>query len=434
MRLIVIQTEGAHRMRPPFRASVVAGTQAETADANEIDESDDSDDDEEVQRNKGDASLVFRSIPHIGGVNRIRARLFADVGDSPPEPPEAYHVATFADTGKVHIFDIAPHLQSLSSSVAVPPASLAKKPQYTVTSHGKNEGFALAWGPPIGQASSSRLLSGDVQGRIFLTTLTPSSFTPTPQPFTSHTSSVEDLQWSPEELTVFASCSADQSVRIWDVRVKQKKSVLSLDKAHDADVNVMSWNTLTKYLLLTGGDEGGLKVWDLRQMKGYVPFLFCKIELRSCSASQKPTPVASFSWHQAPITSVEWHPTDDSSFLASAADDSVTLGISPSKQMMMMPMPALVRVTRLPMFQLSSCLFIKVKTTLKRHTGILKFQVWQSRRLLQASASSRQFHRMVVLLVNGIRQIVYSGLTKPFVLPPTYATPLRRTFVKWYRH
>jgi len=38
-----------------------------------------------------------------------------------------------------------------------------------------------------------------------------------------------------------------------------------------------------------------------------------------------PSPVAAFAWHSAPITSIEWHPTDDSVFVASGADDQITL-------------------------------------------------------------------------------------------------------------
>jgi len=48
------------------------------------------------------------------------------------------------------------------------------------------------------------------------------------------------LQWSPTEADVFASCSVDGTLRIWDTRSRQG-SAISI-KAHDADINVISWN------------------------------------------------------------------------------------------------------------------------------------------------------------------------------------------------
>lgn len=48
------------------------------------------------------------------------------------------------------------------------------------------------------------------------------------------------MQWSPTEPDIFASCSVDGNIAIWDVRLG-KKPVESF-KAHNADVNVISWN------------------------------------------------------------------------------------------------------------------------------------------------------------------------------------------------
>lgn len=159
-----------------------------------------------------------------------------------------------------------------------------------------------------------RLLSGDVASKIFLTTSTQSGFVTNETPFLSHTSSIEDLQWSPSEQTVFASCSADRSIRIWDVRMKSRKSALALEGAHPDDINVIDWNKTTDYLLLSGGEEGGLNVWDLRSV-------------RSTNKSTKgdPKPVAEFQWHKGPISSVEWNPNEESVFAASGRDDQVTL-------------------------------------------------------------------------------------------------------------
>lgn len=48
------------------------------------------------------------------------------------------------------------------------------------------------------------------------------------------------MQWSPTEDDVFASCSVDGKISIWDIRLG--KSPAASFKAHNADVNVISWN------------------------------------------------------------------------------------------------------------------------------------------------------------------------------------------------
>lgn len=212
---------------------------------------DDSEGEEDNDEVDEDARLDFLTFPHVGSVNRVRAAP-APAGGAVPDP---YHVASWSETGKVHIWDVRPLIDTLSG----PSKPRQKTPVHTITAHGRAEGFALEWG-------NSGLLSGDIDGKIFHTTLTPTGFN-TSGAFTSHTSSVEDLQWSPSESTVFASASADQTVRIWDIRTKGRKAAVSV-KAHDDDVNVISWNKNVDYLLVSGGDEGGLKVWDLRMFKG----------------------------------------------------------------------------------------------------------------------------------------------------------------------
>jgi ribosome assembly protein RRB1 len=42
---------------------------------------------------------------------------------------------------------------------------------------------------------------------------------------------------------------------------------VGIEGAHSGDVNVISWNCSMAYLLVSGGDEGGIKVWDLWNMK-----------------------------------------------------------------------------------------------------------------------------------------------------------------------
>ena len=51
------------------------------------------------------------------------------------------------------------------------------------------------------------------------------------------------------------------------MRTKGRKSVAGIVSAHESDVNVISWNKLTSYLIVSGGDEGAIKAWDLRNIQ-----------------------------------------------------------------------------------------------------------------------------------------------------------------------
>ncbi|KAJ6737210.1 GLUTAMATE-RICH WD REPEAT-CONTAINING PROTEIN 1 [Salix viminalis] len=81
-------------------------------------------------------------------------------------------------------------------------------------------------------------------------------------PFTGHTASIEDLQWSPTEDHVFASCSVDGHIAIWDARLGKSPAIYF--KAHSADVNVISWNRLASVMLASGIDDGTFSIRDLR--------------------------------------------------------------------------------------------------------------------------------------------------------------------------
>ncbi len=122
------------------------------------------------------------------------------------------------------------------------------------------EGYALDWS----RMHLGRLATGDCASRIHVWEPTPGRWAVS-DPYTGHTASVEDIQWSPCEPTVFASCSADKSIRIWDMR-ERRHSMLDVP-AHEADCNVLSWNRLASFMLASGGDDGLLRVWDLRNFK-----------------------------------------------------------------------------------------------------------------------------------------------------------------------
>jgi len=227
--------------------------------------------------------VLNRGWKHPGGCNRIRAM---------PQKPNI--IATWSDRGEVHVWDGEEHLKLLDTNSKFKPPG---KSLFVCKKH-TTEGYALAWNIQV----AGRLATGDCNSMIFLWNLKEGGgWEVGNSSFSGHTDSVEDLHWSPSEDTVFATCSVDKSIRIWDIREPNHKSVLQVVNAHSSDVNVLDWNLKDTYLLASGGDDALVKVWDLRTMK-------------SCDTKH---------FHSEPISSVRWHP-NESSVLAVAADDDIT--------------------------------------------------------------------------------------------------------------
>lgn len=179
------------------------------------------------------------------------------------------------------------------------------EPVFTFKGHSK-EGFAIDW------SFANCMATGDQSGKIYVWKMNESGgWSVSPTPFTGHAGSVEDLQWSPTEENILASCSTDKSIRIWDVRAANSGSMIKIADAHRSDVNVISWNRLDHPFLLSGGDDGTIKCWDLRTL--------------SRASAGRPAPIATFNHHTEPITSIEWNPNDSSVFAASSEDNSVTI-------------------------------------------------------------------------------------------------------------
>ncbi|QIW94733.1 hypothetical protein AMS68_000251 [Peltaster fructicola] len=267
-------------------------------------DSDDEDDDQD-EDTADDPILETRSIPLTSTTNRVRVHQTPQTNSA--TPPTTL-TAAMQESGDVLIHDITPHVTSLNSPSTPLPAS-AHKPLCTIRAHKKVEGYALSWSP---LAPSGKLLTGDTSGKIFSTTRTEGGgFVTDTTPFTGHSGSVEELHWSPNERTVFASASSDGTVKIWDSRSKSKTSAVSV-KASSSDVNVLTWSHLTQHLLASGHDDGSFSVWDLRHW-------------RDTASAAKSKPIAHFDFHKEQITSLRWHPTDDSILLACAGDDSLTL-------------------------------------------------------------------------------------------------------------
>lgn len=315
---------GESRTRFPHTLMAVVGTQASNPDENQLtvmklsdlaririeteddilgeeynkeDKDDDEDsDDEDVEL---DPVLESFSIPHLGGVNRIRAM-----------PQQSHIVATWSDAGQVNLFNVEPIVSKFSQkSLKQQSPALSELKPYFVHSQHPTEGYALDWSP----VKQGYLASGDCEGNIHIWTprpeggfeVVPSYDSKTYAAGTAKAPSVEDIQWSPTEATVFSTAECGGYVRIFDTRAQNRAMLSHKIQSDGTDVNVLSWNSLVSNLLACGGDDGVLSVWDLRHFSG-----------------GKPDPLARFSTHKTPITSVEWHPTDES--MLAASDDAGT--------------------------------------------------------------------------------------------------------------
>ena len=251
-----------------MRMSSINKTQLKD-DASESSDDTDDDSDDELDTDDDPVIDVQRIVHATGGVNRVRVmpqQLASSSGSGTST------VATWCDSGRVHVWDVRAHMKLLDAAEgkgAAAPISKGYGPLQTFSGH-STEGYAIDWSGVV----PGRLLTGDCAGAIHVwDPLTapssnssssssgggaqspPSSWTVCASPFSGHSASVEDLQWSPNEATVFASCSADRTLRIWDTRSKARTHQLSVT-AHASDANVISWSRLVTYLLASGAGEG----------------------------------------------------------------------------------------------------------------------------------------------------------------------------------
>jgi ribosome assembly protein RRB1 len=267
------------------------------------DDGSDGDDDED-----DDPILESRSIPLQSTTNRIRAHQVPNAQGDAAGPPTTL-TATMTEAGGVLIHDVTPHLLSFDrpGTVITPQQN---KPVCTIRAH-KAEGYAVGWSPLV---PAGKLVTGDNLGAMYATTRTDGGgFVTDTRAFTGHQGSVEEIQWSPSEASVFASAGSDGTVRVWDVRSKSRAAAMTV-QISKADVNVLSWSHLTTHLLASGDDNGVWAVWDLRQWKS-----------GGGGGGALASPLASFDYHKDQITSVEWHPTEDSIVAVAAGDNKVTL-------------------------------------------------------------------------------------------------------------
>lgn len=247
---------------------------------------------------EGNPVILQRTIPCKGGINRIRSMMNMPI------------VACWTELADIKIFNVQAAMDEMGEVDISKMENSKSKGQLTEDSaliskfRLQNEGFGLEWSP----LKVGRLLSGDTTGKINVFESEDelcSKFNKANYFYSYHTDSVEDIQFSPSEESAFATCSVDGTVQVVDMRMNSYKKAQICIKAHDCDVNVISWNTITKNLIASGGDDGSIKVWDLRYPAEDV--------------------ITNIRWHQESITSLQWQPDDEWTLAASSADNRLSI-------------------------------------------------------------------------------------------------------------
>ncbi|EAY16565.1 ribosome assembly protein RRB1, putative [Trichomonas vaginalis G3] len=297
---VIQDTLGASRRTFPHTAYFVSATQAESEDENQllvtkISELQYTKNDGTAEEDLPDPKIRVCGNFHPSCANRVRCM-----------PQNTNVVATWTESAGVCIWDIKDAINASNTDSGDGAVNLLHE------CPADDEGYGLAWS----KIQQGLLAYGDVNGIIQLWKQDGSSFRQLSQ-FPAHADSVEDIVFSPQDDGIFATCSSDGYVCIWDNR-DLKAPILkfqgrNLEKDPEAnpadkiDINVLDWNGIQKTLIATGSDDGQINVWDIR------------------NASDENGPAFSIDYHQDAITSIEWNPNDETELAASSEDGRVTV-------------------------------------------------------------------------------------------------------------
>jgi len=217
-------------------------------------------------------------INHDGEVNRARFM-----------PQNMSLIATKTVSSEVYVFDYTKH-------PAVPTDDKCN-PELRLQGH-KKEGYGLSWSP----YKEGHLLSGSDDCQICLWDLSAAkqlnSSLEAKTIFTAHTSVVEDVAWHLHHDSYFGSVGDDKKLLIWDTRQSPNKASHSVD-AHTAEVNCLSFNPYSEFILVTGSADHTVALWDIRNLK---------IKLHT------------FESHRDEVFQVQWSPFNET-ILASCGSD-----------------------------------------------------------------------------------------------------------------
>ena len=124
-------------------------------------------------------------------------------------------------------------------------------------------------------------------------------------PFLSkmHESGIEDVQWSRKCPDVIGSACQDKTINLWDMREDSGKPVIS-KLGHNGEVYSLSFNPFSEYLLVSGGEDSDINLWDTRNMN---------------------KKIHTFIGHNDTVSRVQWSEIDPYKFTSSGFDRRVLI-------------------------------------------------------------------------------------------------------------
>ncbi|XP_037300869.1 chromatin assembly factor 1 p55 subunit-like [Manduca sexta] len=219
-------------------------------------------------------------INHEGEVNRARYM-----------PQNPCVIATKTPSSDVLVFDYTKHPSK-------PEPSGDCHPDLRLRGHQK-EGYGLSWNPNL----NGYLLSASDDHTICLWDInaTPKEgrVIEAKSVFTGHTAVVEDVAWHLLHESLFGSVADDQKLMIWDTRCNNTSKPSHTVDAHTAEVNCLSFNPYSEFILATGSADKTVALWDLRNLK---------LKLHS------------FESHKDEIFQVQWSPHNETILASSGTD------------------------------------------------------------------------------------------------------------------
>lgn len=247
-------------------------------------------------------SRIDQTVPVDGQVLKLRTM-----------PQNTDIMAVKLTNGFVCIYDLAMRQQAQDQGQTVPTA-----PDLQLRGHRK-AGFGLDWH----KSSTGLIASGSDDGLVMFWNIEDQIRSISdPQPgssgvetlrstdrdvrpihiFEGHKDVVHDVSWHGAESHLLGSASGDNSIRLWDTRLKT--SILEFANAHRVSTNALQFHPLASFQIASGGHDNIVKLWDIRKNNKEVHQLV---------------------FHSGPITSLDWASFSESVLASGSHDGRVVI-------------------------------------------------------------------------------------------------------------